>query len=99
MSKSMKGLDVPREVRENPGPGVYDPLDKRFINLSYSISHLQRMSPVGRDAKLNPGPGHYSSPYEFGDIGIHYSIGKKSPTRAYEDLPGPGYYEPDRTAV
>lgn len=28
------------------------------------------MSPVGRDARLNPGPGHYSSPYEFGDEAV-----------------------------
>lgn len=36
----MKGLDVPHELRDRPGPGVYDPVDKRYLNISYTISNL-----------------------------------------------------------
>lgn len=42
-----------------PGPGAFNPIDNRYPDISYKFSHLERPDTVSRDARTNPGPGHY----------------------------------------
>lgn len=87
-----------------PGPGMYDAKhDQKYVNLSYKIPQGNRMSPMSRDQRLNPGPAHYQSVKDlFGKDGIkvrnlylikqQYTIGQRSPSIPFADLPGPGFY-------
>ena len=42
MSRSKKGLSVSRDAAENPGPGAYEPQSKRYANINFSMSELER---------------------------------------------------------
>lgn len=58
------------------------------------MSELERQSPVSRDARANPGPGHYSSPFKFGDDAVQYTMRQKTGSGGQEQYPGPGQYDP-----
>lgn len=75
---------------EHPGPGWYDPKVLRYPQISYGQSQVERQSPVSRDQRVNPGPGTYTSPQRFGQDGVKYSIGQKSPNKSFDQQPGPG---------
>lgn len=57
----------------SPGPGTYDGRNNRYINLSYTIPDGERMSPMSRDQRLNPGPGNYETIKPFGNGTIKVS--------------------------
>jgi hypothetical protein len=58
-----------------------------------------RLSQVGRNALLSPGPGHYNlKPNLIGDA-IAYTIGEKRGPIGQVNNPGPGTYNPDDTKV
>jgi Sperm-tail PG-rich repeat len=75
IASSQKGSPLPRDVISQPGPGTYygEPAqDKRFKNLSYQFPQGVRMSPMGKDQLLNPGPAAYQTALDgnFGKDGV-----------------------------
>lgn len=88
MSKAEKGISIPKDGA--PGPGAYDAKANKFSNISYTMSGLERASPMGRDARLNPGPGHYTQRDHIGNEGVKYSMRPKTEQRGLEPSPGPG---------
>lgn len=70
--KGVRGASLGYESQ--PGPGHYDDSKKEVImyqNLSYTIPLGERMSPMSRDQRLNPGPGTYNGQPPFGKDGLH----------------------------
>lgn len=53
---------IPSEEKYKLGPGYYDPIDNKYVNISYQIPQGDRPDTVPRDARANPGPGHYAQP-------------------------------------
>ena len=48
---------------------------------------------------MTPGPGHYRTLDSFGKHGPKLSISGKTSSRNPEQVPGPGYYQPNLTVV
>jgi hypothetical protein len=63
------GRTIPKAERgassnydSQPGPGQYEDSAKdkiKYSHLSYTVPQGERMSPLPRDRRLNPGPGTY----------------------------------------
>ena len=91
-------------ARATPGPADYNPRDSFIRERSpeykmHRSSSQGRLSQVGRDALLSPGPGHYNyKPSLIGDA-IAYSIGLKRDAFGQPNNPGPGTYNPDEKFV
>jgi hypothetical protein len=72
MPKGEKGIHGPKDGA--PGPGAYDAKGNKFTSISYTMSGLERASPMSKDARLNPGPGHYTQRDHMGNEGAMYSM-------------------------
>ena len=90
-------------IKATPGPGDYNPRDSytRTRSPEYKMhrsSSQGRLSQVGRNALLSPGPGYYSFKPLIGDA-ITYTIGAKREQVGQLRNPGPGAYNPDERFV
>jgi hypothetical protein len=75
------------------GPGQYDPINKKYPDINYSFSQLDRPEQVTRDQRAFPAPGTYQQPGLFCTDGApKYTIGEKHPGERGDDVPGPGTY-------
>lgn len=72
MPKGEKGSSLAKDGA--PGPGTYDVKGNKFANISYTMSGLERASLMSKDARLNPGPGHYTQRDHIGNEGAKYSM-------------------------
>lgn len=84
----------------SPGPGKYNPDHERIRPKSsaWRFSPTRNSREVSRNP-LSPGPGQYATVDSFGRHGPKLSIGGKTSTRNPDQVPGPGYYQPNLTVV
>ena len=81
-----------------PGPGAYNPNDKRPKSPAWSMGRTPRGDFTA--GKLGvPGPGAYSPKSGLGNAAPHFGSAKRPPLNDVNDTPGPGAYYAEARVV
>jgi len=84
----------------SPGPGRYDPDAEKVMPKSAAWKFsTSRHSRENSRNDFTPGPGQYRTIDSFGKHGPKLSISGKASSRNPDQVPGPGYYQPNLTVV
>lgn len=83
----------PEDTSHNPGPGHYEPQQKRVESPSYSVRAVLRR--FNEERKVEPGPGAYSPAVE-GRSSLNakgtLALSKRTYLQKFEAVPSPSHY-------
>lgn len=81
-----------RVNNDHPAPGQYDPDHKLVKPASSKTDFGVRQQRMEQQTDFNPGPGAYSI---LSSDSKKMTIGQRRDDRINDDVPSPGYYDPD----